>query len=98
MDTNTKTVEGYFGPKQITRDDFIKRWAGLVGDAYSLANTSADIAELDKNEGTRREAGGCAVGPHQMSRESSLWVLCTNAAWFITTLVLYVWHAPRIGC
>lgn len=43
----TKTVEGFFGkPKQITRDDFIKRWTEHVGQMYCLAATTAEYKEL----------------------------------------------------
>lgn len=45
-DPQTKTVEGHFGPKQITREDFIKRWSSHFNQMFNLANTTAEYEEL----------------------------------------------------
>lgn len=60
----TKTVQGYFGkPKQITREDFIKRWVAVVHDCGSLAITTADwnatknmVAQIEAMAGRKWDA------------------------------------------
>lgn len=44
---NTKTVHGHFGPKQITRDDFIKQWKDHFGQCYNLCEQTGDFKEID---------------------------------------------------
>jgi hypothetical protein len=43
----TKTVQGFFGPKDITREEFVKQWADHFGQFYHLPETSEQMAELD---------------------------------------------------
>lgn len=43
----TKTVQGFFGPKQVTREEFIKEWTSHFMEFYSLCETTQDFAELD---------------------------------------------------
>jgi hypothetical protein len=45
--TATKTVEGYFGPKQITREEYVKQWTSHFSQMYHLIDSSEDIKELD---------------------------------------------------
>lgn len=57
----TKTVEGTFGPKRITRDEFIKRWTtSHYGQFYWLANTLAEMEELKRYEARIAEIAGAA--------------------------------------
>lgn len=42
----TKTVQGTFQPQQISREDFIKRWASHYAQLYFLADTTADYDRL----------------------------------------------------
>lgn len=46
MTQATKIIEGYFGPKQITRDEFIKRWTGHFSELFYLARSSEELTEL----------------------------------------------------
>ena len=52
--TATKTVEGTFGPKQITREDFVKRWTSHFSQIFLLADTTSEYEEL-KNMSVRLE-------------------------------------------
>lgn len=45
-ETNTKTVDGYFGPKQVTREAFVAQWVEHFQQVYHLANTTAEFTEL----------------------------------------------------
>lgn len=45
-EATTKTVHGYFGPKQVTRDEFVKQWTSHFGEAMHLADTTAEFDEL----------------------------------------------------
>ena len=57
----TKTVEGYFGkPKQITRDDFVKRWTEHFVEVFSLANSTAEYEELKAMKARIAELAGAA--------------------------------------
>lgn len=39
---NTKTVEGYFGQKQVTRDEFVKQWKSSVNELFYVTTTRDD--------------------------------------------------------
>lgn len=55
----TKTVEGTFGPKQITREEFVKRWASQVIEiSFGLAQTSADYKALEAVKAQVEEMAG----------------------------------------
>lgn len=41
-----KTVEGYFGPKQLTREEYTKRWTDHARELFSLSNTANDHNEI----------------------------------------------------
>jgi hypothetical protein len=57
----TKTVDGYFGkPRQITREDFIKRWGGHFNEALHLADNTAQYEELQHMGQRIRELAGAA--------------------------------------
>lgn len=56
----TKTVEGTFGPKQITRDDFVKRWTEHFGEVLWLANSTAEYEELRAMKRRIAELAGAA--------------------------------------
>ncbi len=43
----TKTVQGFFGPKAVTREEFVKIWADHFGQLYQLPETSEQMAEMD---------------------------------------------------
>ncbi len=43
---DTKTVDGYFGPKQVTREAFTAQWVEHFQQLYHLAGTSAEFTEL----------------------------------------------------
>lgn len=43
---NTKTVDGYFGPKQVTREAFVKQWVEHFQQFYHLADTTAQFDDL----------------------------------------------------
>jgi hypothetical protein len=43
---NTKTVDGYFGPKQVTREAFTAQWVEHFQQVYHLADTPAEFTEL----------------------------------------------------
>lgn len=45
-DEATKTVEGHFGPKQVTRNEFVKQWTTHFGQVFHLAATPAEFDEL----------------------------------------------------
>jgi hypothetical protein len=42
----TKTVQGYFGPKQVTREQYVKQWTDHFGEVYHLTSTTAEYDEL----------------------------------------------------
>jgi hypothetical protein len=42
----TKTVAGFFGPKQVTREEFVKEWTSHYGQVFHLAKTTAEYDEL----------------------------------------------------
>lgn len=44
----TKQVEGYFGPKQVTREEFIKRWTGHFTEFFNLAEASSEYEEMKR--------------------------------------------------
>lgn len=46
VEKDTKTVEGYFGPKQITREAFTAQWVDHFQQIYHLADTTAEFDEL----------------------------------------------------
>ncbi len=46
VEANTKTVDGYFGPKQITREAFTAQWVEHFQQMYHLAETTAEFDEL----------------------------------------------------
>lgn len=43
----TKTVDGYFGPKQVTRDEFVTQWVSHFNQTLHLADNVAELEELD---------------------------------------------------
>lgn len=43
---NTKTVAGYFGPKQVTREAFVAQWVEHFQQVYHLSDTTAEFTEL----------------------------------------------------
>jgi nitrate/TMAO reductase-like tetraheme cytochrome c subunit len=44
----TKTVDGFFGPKQVTRAEFVAQWASHFGQTLHLCATTAEFDELEK--------------------------------------------------
>lgn len=56
----SKTVEGTFGPKKITREDFVKRWSGHFDQMFNLANTTAEYEEMKKMSERVRELAGAS--------------------------------------
>jgi hypothetical protein len=46
MTSETKTVAGYFGDKQVTKEEFIKEWKSHFGQFFALANTVNEFDEL----------------------------------------------------
>ncbi len=46
MSEPTIEVNGFFKPKQVTREEFVKQWSELVGDLYNIANTPTHIADV----------------------------------------------------
>lgn len=44
----TKTVGGYFGPKQVTQDEFVAQWTQHFDQFYTLPNTRDALEELDR--------------------------------------------------
>ena len=57
----TKTVEGLFGkPKQITRDEFVKRWTGHLDQLFNLANSTAEYEEIKAMQSRIRVLSGAA--------------------------------------
>jgi hypothetical protein len=46
MSVNTKTVAGYLGPKQVTREQFVKQWADHFSEFYHLPETSEEFSSM----------------------------------------------------
>lgn len=46
-DKQTKTVQGYFGEKQVTKEEFVKQWHEQFVQFLHLANTGSELDELD---------------------------------------------------
>jgi hypothetical protein len=44
---NTKTVEGYFGPKQVTRDEYVRQWTDHFSQILHLAGTTEEFKQLE---------------------------------------------------
>lgn len=42
----TKTVDGHFGPKRVTREQFIQRWADHFAECVHLTDTTAEFDEF----------------------------------------------------
>jgi hypothetical protein len=47
MTNTTKTVSGYFGDKQVTKEEFVKQWHTQFVQFLHLANTGKELDELD---------------------------------------------------
>ncbi len=43
----TKQVDGYFGPKQVTRAEFVAQWVQHFNQVLHLADNVAQLEELD---------------------------------------------------
>lgn len=43
----TKTVEGYFGPKQVTREQFVTQWKDSFWQFFHLTNTTDEFKEFE---------------------------------------------------
>lgn len=56
----TKTVRGFFKDQQITRAEFIKRWDSLVAEMTCLAESEAELKELDTFKATIQKMAGRA--------------------------------------
>lgn len=54
----TKEVQGFFGPKQVTREDFIKQWRTHAADVYSLTLTTEDYEAVKALLNTVAEMAG----------------------------------------
>lgn len=54
----TKTVESYFGPEQVTREEFSTQWAGEFRQFYDLAGCSAELDELNQMQRRITELAG----------------------------------------
>ena len=48
----TKTVEGTFGPKQVTQEEFVRRWTNIVSEVGYICETSADYRALEAMQST----------------------------------------------
>jgi len=46
VEMTTKTVDGYFGPRQVTREQFISQWTQHFSQVLHLTNTVAEFDEL----------------------------------------------------
>jgi hypothetical protein len=46
MTIETKTVAGYFGDKQVTKEEFVKEWKSHFGQLFALASTTNEFEEL----------------------------------------------------
>lgn len=46
MEEATKTVEGFFGPKQMTKAEFVKQWADHFAQVAYLTNSHAEALEV----------------------------------------------------
>ena len=66
----TKTVEGTFGPRQVTRDEFVNRWAGHCDQMFHLAHTTAQYHEL-QHAAARQGTVWTSVG--QNPRKGPAW-------------------------
>lgn len=42
----TKTVQGTFGPKQITKDEFVKQWTNSIAEIGYICETGDDYRTL----------------------------------------------------
>lgn len=42
----TKTVESFFGPKQVTREEFVKQWRSEFNQYMYLASSTDELNEL----------------------------------------------------
>lgn len=55
---NTKTVDGYFGPKQVTRDEFVKQWKNSVNELFYVTTTRDDHERVLAIQATAAEMAG----------------------------------------
>jgi len=56
--STTKTVEGYFGPKEVTREAYVSEWVQHFQQVTHLAGNMADLAELGKMSDRVAEMAG----------------------------------------
>lgn len=52
---DTKIVEGTFGPKQVTRDEFVRRWENSVVEVGHLCQTTEDYQTYEAIRSQVRE-------------------------------------------
>lgn len=57
-DEQTKEVDGYFGPKQVTRAEFVRQWTMHFGQVFHLADSNAELKELAAMEARISEMAG----------------------------------------
>lgn len=56
----TKQVDGYFGVKQVTREEFVRQWTDHFMQFYSLPCDATEMRELDRIKSRLAEMAGRA--------------------------------------